>query len=75
MMQICFAPVISWALVFTGPSPWSTHNEPWPAAFNCFTEEGTCEAAAYAAKAAFALDSGHVYRDAHCEAQPPQKVQ
>lgn len=65
--QVCFAPTLSWALVFLGPAL------PGPSVLECFSEQVTCEIAARAANDAFKWDSGHVYNEAHCEAQPPKK--
>ena len=57
MTPVCVAATISWALIFTpvGDVPGGT---------SCFSEQATCEMAAMAARAAFAIDQSR--HDAFC---------
>lgn len=59
-MQICFAPAISWALVFSPPAPYSAM---------CFSQQSACNMAAIAARTALTTVQRTDYT-ARCEEQP-----
>lgn len=67
----CAVPLLSWALMFSGPTPerlaWLIDG--WPRQHQCYASEQACTAAADAANVAFDMDKSE--RRASCEYRPP----
>jgi hypothetical protein len=70
----CWVPMLSWALMISGPMPdeYKWLLDPWPRLQHCFATQEACADAADAVNAAFDMEKS-LERHASCEYRPPPR--